>query len=150
MDMHLAAVAPSKATTARRAGGYLIDALVSVFFSVAVSVLFGDSKVVAGVMMGAYWLLRDVAGDSIGKMVMGLTVVAEGGAAAGMQARMLRNVPLAIGPSVWIIPGVGVFLAGPIGGVILLVELLSLAMTGRRIGSPRAQGRFRRKHFVQR
>ena len=134
MEIPLTVVAPAKATVGRRVIAYLVDFAVSLFFSGAVGVLFGDSKVVAGAMMAAYWLLRDAGGESIGKMVCRLTVVDEQGGPATTRARVMRNSTLAIGPALWMLPGVGIYFAGPVGGLVLLVEIFNLAVNGRRVG----------------
>src|SRR5580765_538090 len=100
-----------------RAVGYLIDVLPAIVIG-----LFGLIPVIgiiiAGFLLAPYWLLRDIAGASLGKLLLGTTVVRKDGQAASVGARIMRNLPLAIGPAFLIIPVLGYFLGPPIAGLI--------------------------------
>lgn len=116
-----------------RVVGYLIDVVPAIFLG-----LFGfipiAGAIIAGLLLTPYWLLRDIGGASLGKMILKLRVVRNDGQPAGVGARVLRNVPLAIGPAFLIIPLLGYVLAPPIAGVIILVEGIMLLTQGDRVG----------------
>jgi uncharacterized RDD family membrane protein YckC len=91
-------------------------------------------RMIMGAISAAYWLLRDFNGASLGKMAFGLMVVKKDGSPAGTNDRILRNVTLAVGPALQIIPFIGLFIAIPIGIVMGLTELLVLIVKRERLG----------------
>jgi uncharacterized RDD family membrane protein YckC len=69
------------------------------------------------VLLGFYWLYRDAARLSLGKMALGLQVTQADGQPASKQALTRRNLPFAIAGFVTAIPILGMFL-GPITGFV--------------------------------
>jgi uncharacterized RDD family membrane protein YckC len=116
-----------------RVAGYLIDVLPAIVLG-----LFGlipiMGPIMAGLMLTPYWLLRDVTGSSLGKLILRTMVVRKDGQPASAGARVLRNVPLAIGPALLIIPLVGYFLGPATAGIAVLVEGIMLLTQGERVG----------------
>jgi len=137
---HPAAVPISRAHTTSvpadkgiRAAGYLIDVLPGIVIG-----LFGFIPIIgpmiAGFLLAPYWLLRDVTGASLGKLVLKTKVVRKDLQPASVGARVLRNLPLAIGPAFLIIPLLGYFLGPSITGVIVLIETIFVLTQGERVG----------------
>lgn len=116
-----------------RVAGYVIDGLplVLVIFFAWIPIL---GLILAGLCLVPYWLLRDVTGASLGKLLLGLKVVARDGQPATVAARILRNLPLALGPMCMLIPFLGYVLAGPVAGTVTLVEGIMLLSQGERLG----------------
>jgi uncharacterized RDD family membrane protein YckC len=116
-----------------RVAGYLIDVVPAVVLG-----LFGlipvVGPIIAGLLLAPYWLLRDAAGASLGKLVLGSRIALKNGAPATIGARILRNLPLAIGPAFLIIPFLGYFLGPLIAGAAILVETILLLRVGERLG----------------
>ena len=124
----------TKAATGERAGAYIIDVLPAF----AVGLVFGwiplVGAIIAGFFLGAYWLLRDVAGASLGKMLLGLRVARTDGSEATVGQRILRNLPLSIGPSLLIIPLLGYALGPFVSLAIFVVEIVLVLTQGERMG----------------
>jgi len=122
------------ASKGERVGAYIIDVIPAAL----VGLIFGWIPIVgamiAGFILGPYWLLRDLTGASIGKLLLGLRVVANDGQEAGTGKRVLRNLPLALGPSLLIIPLVGYVVAPIVAFLISLVEIILLLSQGERLG----------------
>lgn len=117
-----------------RAAGYVIDVVPAVLMAVAVGWIPIFGAMIAGVLLGTYWLFKDVAGASLGKLILGTRVTRSDGTRAGIARRLARNVPLAFGPSLLLIPFIGYGL-GPFASFLLFVtEIFVLAFTGQRIG----------------
>jgi uncharacterized RDD family membrane protein YckC len=115
-----------------RVVGYLIDVLPAILLGLfALIPVIG--AVIAGLFLTPYWLLRDIGGASIGKLVLKSRVVRSDGPPASAGARVLRNVPIAIAPALLIIPVLGYILA-PIGSILVLIEAIMLLTQGDRIG----------------
>lgn len=122
------------ASKGERAGTYLIDLIPAVI----VGFIFGWIPIVgpmiAGFILACYWLLRDITGGSIGKLLLGLRVVGKNGEEAKFSQRILRNVTIAAGPALLIIPLVGPFVALPITAILILVEIVLVLSQGERLG----------------
>lgn len=88
----------------------------------------------AGLILLPYWLLRDVTGASLGKILLGLEVMGKDGQPATAGARILRNVPLIFGPACAFIPFLGYIFAGPVAFIVTLVEGTMLLSQGERLG----------------
>jgi len=116
-----------------RAAGYLIDLLPALLAG-----LFGLIPIVGAVLVGLlltpYWLLRDITGASLGKLLLGLKVIGKDGSPASKGALVLRNLPIAIGPALMIIPLLGYVLAPIVSMIIMLVEVIFLLTQGERVG----------------
>lgn len=116
-----------------RVAGYLIDVLptllVVVFAWIPIAGL-----IFAGLILIPYWLLRDITGASLGKLLLGLKVVARDGQPASTGARMLRNLPLILAPTCMLIPLLGYVFAGPLALIVILVEGIMLLTQGVRLG----------------
>ena len=117
-----------------RVGAYLID-VIPAFIA---GLIFGWIPIVGamilGVVLGAYWLLRDIGGASIGKMLVGLVVVKKDGSPSVTSERILRNVPLCVGPALLMIPLMGYALAPPIAAILGLTEIILLLVKHERLG----------------
>jgi uncharacterized RDD family membrane protein YckC len=116
-----------------RAAGYLIDVVPAIFLG-----LFGIVPVIgtmiSGVLLLGYWLLRDIGGRSLGKLLLGMRVASADGSPAPVGSRILRNVTLAIGPAFLLVPFAGHF-AGPGAAIVFIViEILMLLAQGNRLG----------------
>jgi uncharacterized RDD family membrane protein YckC len=122
-----------KANSGLRAAAYLIDVIPAIFIG-----LFGliplIGVMIVGCLLTPYWLLRDVTGASLGKMLLGLKVVSTDGGQATTSARILRNVPLVAGPVLMIIPLLGYVLGPPVAALVILVEVVLLLTQGDRLG----------------
>jgi uncharacterized RDD family membrane protein YckC len=92
----------------------------------------------AGLLLGPYWLLRDIGGASLGKLALGMRVVSQNGQPASKGARVLRNLPLIAAPLCMLIPILGYVLVLPVGAIVLLVEGIMLLSQGSRLGDKMA------------
>ena len=116
-----------------RVAGYLIDVLPAIVLGLfALIPIMGP--IMAGLLLTPYWLLRDITGSSLGKLILRTMVVRKDGQPASTGARILRNLPLALGPAFLIIPFLGYFLAPATAGVTVLVEAIMLLSQGERVG----------------
>ena len=116
-----------------RIAGYLIDLLPALFVGL-VGLIPIVGIILAGLVLAPYWLLRDVGGASLGKLVLGMRVTRKDGSPATIGARILRNLPLAVGPALLTIPFAGYVLGPSVATVTLLVEMLLLHVQGDRLG----------------
>ena len=116
-----------------RVAGYFIDVLPTllVIFVAWIPIM---GLIFAGLILVPYWLLRDITGASLGKLLLGLKVVARDGQPATVGARVLRNLPIAIGPMCMLIPVLGYILTGPVAGIMVLTEAVMLLTQGERLG----------------
>jgi uncharacterized RDD family membrane protein YckC len=120
-----------------RIGAYVIDAIPAFFMWLLIVIPF-IGPFLAGLLLTPYWLLRDVMGGSLGKVLLGLRVVAKDGQPATKGALVGRNLPLVIGPAMLVIPFLG-YVFGPGAALVcLLLEIISLLATGERLGDKMA------------
>ncbi len=112
---------------------YLIDCISALFIGLFNLIPIAGA-VICGLLATPYWLLRDVTGASLGKLVLGIRVVSKDGGNSTVGQRVLRNLTLAIGPALLIIPLLGILLAAIIGGVIGLVEIIFILTQRERVG----------------
>lgn len=116
-----------------RVAGYFLDCLPTLIL-----ILFAwiplAGIILAGLVLIPYWLLRDITGASLGKLLLGLKVVSKDGGTASTGARMLRNLPLILGPICMLIPLLGYIFAGPVAATVVLVEGILLLSQGERLG----------------
>jgi uncharacterized RDD family membrane protein YckC len=117
-----------------RIGGYLIDVIPTVLMGLVLGWIPIIGAVILGFVLLAYWLLRDITGASLGKLVLGLVVVKKDGTPSGTKERILRNLPLAIGPAMLIIPLAGYVIAPSVAGIIVLTEIVLLLAKQERLG----------------
>lgn len=117
----------------RRTVGFLIDVIPSLILGL-INLLPVIGWMVHGFLSACYWLLRDITGASLGKMVTGSIVVSEDGGPASTGQKILRNLPLALPGFVGMIPIVGIFFEMILAVVILGVEVILFCATGRRLG----------------
>jgi uncharacterized RDD family membrane protein YckC len=116
-----------------RVAGYLIDVAPTLLLLFVVWIpVFG--LIAAGLCLLPYWLLRDVTGASLGKLLLGLKVVRRDGRPASVGARILRNVPLTFAPACMILPLLGYVFAGPVAAIVVLIEGIMLLSQGERLG----------------
>jgi len=116
-----------------RVAGYLIDVLPAIVLGLFALIPI-MSPIMAGLLLAPYWLLRDITGSSLGKLILRTMVVRKDGQPASTGARILRNIPLALGPAFLIIPFLGYFLGPATAGVTMLVEAIMLLSQGERVG----------------
>lgn len=116
-----------------RVASYVIDVLPT-FLVLFVAWIPVAGLMLAGLFLVPYWLLRDVTGASLGKLLLGLKVVARNGHPATIGARVLRNLPIAVGPVFALIPVLGYALVGPVSFIIILIEAIMLLSQGERLG----------------
>ena len=140
MNEHSAAMAPGVAAPTLqladkgiRVAGYFIDVLPTllVIFVAWIPIM---GLIFAGLILVPYWLLRDITGASLGKLLLGLKVVGRDGRPASTGARILRNLPIAVGPMCMLIPVLGYILTGPVAGIMVLTEAVMLLTQGERLG----------------
>ena len=117
-----------------RAGAYLIDVIPAILAGIAVGWIPIVGAVMLGFILLAYWLLRDITGSSLGKLVLGLRVVKKDGSPSGAKERILRNLPIAAGPCLLIIPLAGYAIAPPIAGILIVTEAVLLLAKKERMG----------------
>ena len=117
-----------------RIAAYLIDVIPAVVVGAAAGWIPIAGRAIAGFLLLAYWLLRDVTGSSLGKAVIGLQVVEDDGSPSAAMARILRNVPIAIGPATMLVPSAGYATALPIAGILILAEAVFLLAMKERLG----------------
>ena len=110
--------------------------------------------VLGGIVSTLYLLLKDglmfqITNDlewknkSIGKKIMGIEVETEDGSTVDLAASARRNIPLAIGSVIAIIPVLG-WVIGPLVAMILGIVEIVLVLTdpeGRRLGDRLAKTR---------
>ncbi len=125
------AIQPEEKT--KRALGFLID-LVPALFLGLLNFLPIVGWVAHGFLAALYWLLRDITGASPGKMVTGSLVVSADGLPATTGQRILRNLPLALPGIVGMIPFIGIIFEVVVAVPILVIEIVLLLVTGRRLG----------------
>lgn len=87
-----------------------------------------------GLLLGCYWLYRDAARYSLGKMALQLAVVQANGDPATKQQLVRRNLPFAIAGFIFAIPIVGLFLGPITQGIAFLTTVLLLATDGYSLG----------------
>lgn len=116
-----------------RVVGYLIDVLPPIILTPFGLIPIAGAMII-GVCLAPYWLLRDVTGNSLGKIVLKTRVVMGNGEEASVGARIIRNIPLAIGPAFLIIPILGYVLAPSISFIVILIEGIMTLTQGERLG----------------
>jgi uncharacterized RDD family membrane protein YckC len=124
----------TRASVGERAGGYLIDVIPAVIAALALGWIPILGAILAGFVLGFYWLFRDVLGASLGKLLVRTRIVGPDGAPAGIGRRILRNLPIAFGPSLLIIPFLGYAIAPVISGLIILTEVIMVSSQNERLG----------------
>ncbi|HEX7288568.1 MAG TPA: RDD family protein [Candidatus Angelobacter sp.] len=120
-----------------RVAGYLIDVVPAIVLSL-VGLIPIVGIIFAGLLLAPYWLLRDIAGASLGKMLLGMRIVGQDGQPATTGARVLRNLPLIAAPLCMIIPLLGYFVTIPVALIVVLVEGTLLLSQGSRLGDKMA------------
>lgn len=129
----VAAPSAETASTGLRALAYIIDCLCTLILAPLVIVpVIG--QILVGLLLVCYWLLRDVAGASPGKLILKMQVVNNSGDQSQVAPRILRNLPFAIAPLLFCIPFVGILMGVPVAIVMVLLEATMLLVTGNRVG----------------
>ena len=131
--MAIAPPVPLAADKGIRVAGYFLDVLPTLLLVLVAWIPF-VGIILAGLCLTPYWLLRDVTGASLGKLLLGLKVVGRDGQPSTPGARILRNLPIAVGPMCMLIPVLGYFLALPVAGIMVLTEGVMLLSQGERLG----------------
>ena len=112
---------------------YLIDCIPVVLLSF-LNLIPIAGPMMCGFLVTPYWLLRDVTGASLGKLMLGLKVLNKDGSDSTTRQRVLRNVTLAAGPAFLIIPLIGIVLFAVIGGILGLIEIIFFLTQRERLG----------------
>lgn len=126
----------------------LVKRFVAAFIDGLIGSVPGLIIPILGWLVGAaYMLTRDALvfeltkdaqwkNRSIGKKLMGLQVVKLGGGDVDMTLSVKRNITLAIGSIIAIVPVLGWVVGGVVGGVLALIEILLVLAdaNGRRLG----------------
>lgn len=120
-----------------RVAAYLIDVIPALILGL-IGIVPIIGQFFAGVFLGCYWLLRDVRGASLGKLMLGLMVVGRDGRPATTSARIRRNVPLCVGPFLLAIPILGYAIGGIVALIAFVVEVIMLLTQGQRMGDTMA------------
>jgi uncharacterized RDD family membrane protein YckC len=128
------APAPVLADVGARIGAFVIDVVPILILGVIFRRIPFLGRIIMGFISAAYWLLRDFNGASLGKMTLGLFVVKKNGAPASTNERIMRNLTLAIGPALQIIPLLGWLIAVPLTFVLAVTELVVLIVKHERLG----------------
>jgi len=113
----------------RRAGAYMVDLIPAMLISFGLGWLPLAGTAPAGIVLLAWWLLRDIRGASLGKMVLGLEVAGRDGAATSPRQRILRNITLIGAPLSMLLP-----ISGWIALALTIVEVAMLLFRKERIG----------------
>lgn len=113
--------------------GYLIDVLPTLVIGL-LGLIPVAGAIIAGIVLCAYWILRDIGGASLGKLLMGTRVILKDGGEAPASARLLRNLPIGIPGCALAVPLAGYVLGPSCGGLVFLIEAIALLSTGERIG----------------
>lgn len=120
------------ANTSQRVVGGLIDMAPLFVVTVVIGVFAGPYDVsmpAARLIAGLGLLLKDVAGASPGKWLVGVRVADRDGGPAGLGRRVVRNVTLAGAPLLMGVPYVGGL------GVVIFASEMALVLAGReRLG----------------
>ncbi|MFL6247179.1 MAG: RDD family protein [Thermoanaerobaculia bacterium] len=122
-----------RASVSLRAVAYLLDVLPALPIAlIAFIPLIGH--IIAGCLLGLYWLYRDAKNYSLGKNTLGLKVVDLNGAQPTARALVRRQLPLGLAGFITAIPLLGIF-AGPVAAFIAVAGNALLLMTeGYSIG----------------
>jgi uncharacterized RDD family membrane protein YckC len=118
---------------ALRCGGYLIDGFAGAVVSFGLIWLPAGGPFLSGVVLAAWWLLRDLTGASPGKLLLGLRVVRQDNSPSDLRQRMLRNITLVPGPLLSLI-GIAGFGGPAISVCLILVEVGFLWVRHERLG----------------
>lgn len=137
LEQSTTSAAPIVADKWTRVAGYFIDLIPAVVLGL-VAMIPVIGLIFAGLLLGPYWLLRDIGGASLGKLALGMKVVSQDGQPASKGARVLRNLPLIAAPLCMLIPFLGYVLVVPVGAIVLLVEGIMLLSQGSRLGDKMA------------
>lgn len=116
-----------------RVAGYLIDVVPAVVIGLIGLIPF-IGIMIAGFFLTLYWLLRDITGASLGKLLLGMRVTFPDGQPSTTGARVIRNLPLIAAPAVMMVPILGYFLVIPTSAIVTLVEGVLLISQGSRLG----------------
>ena len=121
------------ASVVLRACAYIIDALLTLILTpfILIPIL---GQILVGILLACYWLFRDAAGSSPGKLILGLQIANNSDDPNRVGPRLLRNLPLSIGPFLFCIPIIGFVIGVPVAIFMVLLEVGLLLITGKRLG----------------
>lgn len=117
-----------------RAIAFFIDVMPAIVASYALGWIPIVGNVLLGIVLLDYWLLRDITGNSLGKMALKLRVVKGDGSSSNLKERILRNVPFAIGPALLMAPMISTKVSLAVSGIIALIEGVFLWVKDERLG----------------
>lgn len=117
-----------------RCGAFLIDVIPILLVTVILGLIPIAGGIIAALISIAYWLLRDINGASLGKMLLGLKVVRKDGSESGTQERILRNITLIAGSVFMLIPLAGLVIGPAVALCVGILELVFLFTQKERLG----------------
>lgn len=91
-------------------------------------------QMVAGLLGGVWWLLRDMKGASLGKHLLKERVVMKDGSEAQQGALIKRNITVAAPSFMLVIPLLGLILCPIVALGCLGLEIYTIATKGERFG----------------
>lgn len=90
--------------------------------------------IIAGLIIGIWYLLRDIKGASLGKMLLKERVVMKDGSVPDQAALIKRNITVAAPALCMAIPLAGYILGPLVAVAALILEVVMLATKGERFG----------------
>lgn len=125
----------------------LVKRILAIIIDSVITWLPSAIPLVGGLIGAVYMLTKDAIvahvtkneewrGASVGKKLMGLKVLTEGGQDIDLTASVKRNLPFMIGPILMVVPFLGWIAAAVLAPVIGLIEsvLVLVDPAGRRFG----------------
>ena len=128
------AVSGPTADVGLRALAYLLDVIPMIIVGILIGWIPILGAMIFGFILLGYWLLRDFAGHSLGKMLLGLVVVKKDGSPSETTQHVLRNSTIAIGPALLMIPLIGYVLGPVVSFLCIITEVVMLLVKKERIG----------------
>ncbi len=113
---------------------WVIDVLIILPFLVPILLIPFIGGMIGSLLAVAYYLLRDIKGASLGKMLLGLRVVRKDGQPADQRALLMRNLTFAAPQLLHFIPFVGSFLSALVAVPVGLIESICVLVKNERIG----------------
>ena len=116
-----------------RVAAFLVDAFIAILAGSLLALTPFVGSMLGRMVMFSYILMRDITGASIGKRLFGLRVVLQNGSPSTANERIVRNLTIAIGPAVLLIP-LASDLGPPIWAICIAIEGIVLLIKGERLG----------------
>lgn len=121
------------ASRGRRFVGLIIDWVLTWPFGFLLAIPILGQEILAFVVL-VFWFLRDMNGKSIGKALVGTSIVNHLGMPATAKQRFVRNIPFALPILLLFVPLAGVPVAYFFQGIAFLAEAGAVIFTDERLG----------------